>query len=155
MFFLSEFLMHSYVFQWFENHPGKTTSCSLVFAPLSLQLNQKHPVAPSREPLLLPNPWCSRRLLLIIPDNFLVGFEDPLTVFVWFQPLCFISALELFQVTSCSCMFLIVFACVCLLCLLPLLCFACLALFYLIVFAWGPAGESFFELIMCFLNVCC
>ena len=39
-------------------------------------------------------------------------------------------------------MFLIVFACVCLLCLLPLLGFACLALFYLVVFAWGPAGES-------------
>ena len=91
----------------------------------------------------------------MIPDNFLGGFDAPLTDLLLLQPLCFMTVLEPFQVTSCSCMFLIVFACVCLLCLLPLLGFACLALFYLIVFAWGPAGESFFELIMCFLNDCC
>ena len=92
----------------------------------------------------MPNPVFSKRVLLVIPDNFLGGFEAPLIVFDFTNPL-FKSVLEPFQVppaAACVCVGVLV-DCFCLRCLLLLLGFACLALFDCVLFAWGPAGEPF------------
>ena len=51
----------------------------------------------------------SRRLLLIIPDHFVVGFEAHLTVLIS-QAFDFKSVLEPFQVTPCGCLFLLCFS---------------------------------------------
>ena len=51
----------------------------------------------------------SKRLLLMIPAHFVCGFEAPLTGFIS-QAFHFISVFEHFQVTPCSCLFLVCFS---------------------------------------------